>query len=329
LNSNNIKISVIIPVFNAGRYVRKAVESALIQPETAEVILVEDGSTDNSLQVCKSLEAEHEKVRLFVHKSNANLGAGPSRNLGIEKSQCEFIVFLDADDYFLPDRFEAERRIFPENPDVDGVYGAAGSHYYSEKGKRTYDEYGYAETITIDKRISSEEVFETLMGRNGVNGYFILGALTLRKRLLSKTGVFGSMRLHQDSELILKMASLGVLEAGEIERPIINIGIHDSNRIVANPRHSKSQEEMYWALYEWAMSEGFDSRISNAFLDHYHLARIKRSGKFAAFRELFKLAFVNKSFYTNKRQIGIALDHILGGTLLRAYSSVRGIVKGR
>ena len=58
-------ISVIIPVYNAAPFVGKAVESALIQPEVGEVLLIEDGSKDNSLEICKRLAEEYDKVKVL------------------------------------------------------------------------------------------------------------------------------------------------------------------------------------------------------------------------------------------------------------------------
>ena len=98
-----MKISVIIPVYNAGKYVKSAVESALMQDETKGVILVEDGSPDNSLQVCRELAEKHEAVTLYRHPDHQNHGAGESRNFGIEKAACDYIAFLDADDLWKPD----------------------------------------------------------------------------------------------------------------------------------------------------------------------------------------------------------------------------------
>lgn len=77
-----MKISVIIPVYNAEKYVRRAVESALQQEKCGEVILVEDRSPDNALEVCKKLESEYKNLILYQHEGNANKGPGPSRNLG-------------------------------------------------------------------------------------------------------------------------------------------------------------------------------------------------------------------------------------------------------
>ena len=86
-------ISVIIPVYNAATFLRKAVESAVNLDEVKEILLVEDASTDNSLELCRTLQTEHPKVKLFQHPDQGNHGAGATRNLGLEKATQEFIAF--------------------------------------------------------------------------------------------------------------------------------------------------------------------------------------------------------------------------------------------
>lgn len=76
-----MKISVVIPVYNAEKYVESAVNSALQQKETAEVILVEDNSPDNALAICTKLSQDNPRVRLIRHSDGENHGAGESRNL--------------------------------------------------------------------------------------------------------------------------------------------------------------------------------------------------------------------------------------------------------
>lgn len=91
-------ISVVMPCFNAERYLREAVESVLNQTYPyAELIAVDDGSTDKTKTILQSFG---NRVRLIEQK---NLGAGPARNAGIKHSKGEFIAFLDADDYWSPD----------------------------------------------------------------------------------------------------------------------------------------------------------------------------------------------------------------------------------
>ena len=121
-----MQVSVITPVYNAEKFLRQAVFSALALEEVGEIILIEDNSPDGALKVCQELEAEHERVKLFRHPNGENRGASASRNLGIKVANCEYISFLDADDFFAPDRFSHTKKIFSEKPGADGVYEAIG-----------------------------------------------------------------------------------------------------------------------------------------------------------------------------------------------------------
>lgn len=97
-------ISVIMPCFNGGNYVAEGVRSALVQTYGhIEVIVVDDGSTDNSLEVLQSIHSKDNRLKVIVQN---NKGAGPARNRGLEESSGEFITFLDADDYWSPDCLE-------------------------------------------------------------------------------------------------------------------------------------------------------------------------------------------------------------------------------
>lgn len=115
------KVSVIIPIFNVGHFLNKAVKSALAQPEVDEVILIEDGSKDDSLKVCQNLKAQYNNIVLLRHPKGENKGVGHSRNLGIVTAKNEFIAFLDADDWYLPDRFIIDKILF-ENPSIMATY---------------------------------------------------------------------------------------------------------------------------------------------------------------------------------------------------------------
>lgn len=113
--SLQFNISVIIPFYNAAKYVRESVKSALVFDEVGEIILIEDNSPDNAIEVCLELEKKYEKVKLFCHPNFENRVAAASRNFGIVKSKFEYIAFFDADDYFLPNRFQAASKILSDN----------------------------------------------------------------------------------------------------------------------------------------------------------------------------------------------------------------------
>lgn len=90
------KVSVVIPVFNTKKYLKKCIESVLNQTyANIEIILVDDGSQDGSDKVCDAFAEEHEGVCVF-HKLNGGLSS--ARNLGIEHATGEYILFLDSDD---------------------------------------------------------------------------------------------------------------------------------------------------------------------------------------------------------------------------------------
>lgn len=89
-------VSVIMPVYNAGESLRKSIESAMYQSYTnIEVLLVDDGSTDNSGKVCDEYALQDKRVKA-IHKKNG--GPSDARNVGIEHSRGEFMFFMDADD---------------------------------------------------------------------------------------------------------------------------------------------------------------------------------------------------------------------------------------
>lgn len=113
-------LSVIIPVYNGEKYVRRAVESVLHQPEShlIEVLIINDGSKDNSGSVCDQLADEYENVRV-IHKENG--GVSSARNLGIEHVNGKYVGFLDCDDWWEPEVFDhalAEEMLSKDSVDV-------------------------------------------------------------------------------------------------------------------------------------------------------------------------------------------------------------------
>lgn len=99
------KVSVVIPVYNCEKFIRRAVESVVNQPDsqTIQIILVDDGSTDNSGFICDELQKEFPNILVF-HQKNAGVSA--ARNLGIEHAEGEWLSFLDSDDYLFGGFFD-------------------------------------------------------------------------------------------------------------------------------------------------------------------------------------------------------------------------------
>lgn len=99
------KITVIVPVYNAEMYLKRCVDSILMQSYTNyELILVDDGSKDGSCVMCDSIAKQDIRVQV-IHQENA--GAGAARNAGLTKTQGDYIVFVDSDDMIRQGYFEA------------------------------------------------------------------------------------------------------------------------------------------------------------------------------------------------------------------------------
>lgn len=119
------KVSVIVPMYNVEKYIGRAIESLIGQTfKDIEIILVDDGSNDNTLKQAKSYKDERIKI---LTKNNA--GAASARNLGILNASSEYLMFLDADDYYEPDCIEkAYYAITDSNSDIC----IFGSHFIDE-----------------------------------------------------------------------------------------------------------------------------------------------------------------------------------------------------
>ncbi|WP_262150633.1 glycosyltransferase family 2 protein [Chryseobacterium foetidum] len=267
-----MKISVIIPVYNAEKYIVQAVESALQFNEVFEVILIEDQSPDNALEVCQKLCNKYDRVKLFQHPDKKNHGAGASRNLGLEKAAGDFIAFLDADDYYLPNRFDAEKELF-KNSEVEGVYGALGVHYYTEKAKKQYYHIYQDKLDTVYKKADPKDVCPGQMNLRGSFGLIHLDTLTIRKSALSKMDKMfeTSLRLHQDTEFTIRLAFYLQLYTGINDRAIAIRGIHESNRITkvetkqTKPATTKIllwQKLKNWAETEQKLPEEYKTHIN-------------------------------------------------------------------
>lgn len=117
---SNIDISVIIPVFNQEHCIQKCIDSVLSQEHvTFEIIIIDDGSTDDTLNVCNHHASIHPNIKV-IHQENAGLAS--ARNTGLDNAIGEYITFLDSDDYLSPNAFHKMLKAISYNS-VDVVIG--------------------------------------------------------------------------------------------------------------------------------------------------------------------------------------------------------------
>ena len=127
-----MSFSVVIPLYNKAPYVKKALESVIDQSfRDFELIVVDDGSTDDSLRVAKDVLAGSTINYQLIHQDNA--GVSTARNNGVAASHRDYICFLDADDWWAPNFLERMDWLIKEYPDA-GIYGV--NYYIISRGKQ-------------------------------------------------------------------------------------------------------------------------------------------------------------------------------------------------
>lgn len=305
-----MNISVIIPVYNAEKYITQAVDSALQFPEVSEIILVEDKSPDNALEICKQLENQHSRVKLFQHPDKGNHGAGASRNLGMQNASGDFVAFLDADDYYLPNRFDAEKELF-KNKDVDGVYGAIGVHYWSDKAREDYFSVYGNKLTTVYKNHEPQDVFPGQLNLRGSFGLFSIDALTLRASALKRVQPWMKthLRLHQDTEFLFRLSYYVKLYPGILDQAVAMRGVHENNRISQvdskKVKASNSRVMLWREVHQWAQSE-------ETMPDEYklHIKRMHRSWEIANANPAKKFGMIAKYLLLDYKSILSGLYNI-------------------
>lgn len=126
------QVSVIIPVYNCERYLAESIESVLTQTcRPAEVIVVDDGSTDRTAQVARQYEPE------IIYFYQPNAGCSAARNQGVQLSSGSYMAFNDSDDLWVKNKLDLQVQVFQDYPLVDAVFGHVKQFYSPDLNKET------------------------------------------------------------------------------------------------------------------------------------------------------------------------------------------------
>jgi glycosyltransferase involved in cell wall biosynthesis len=216
-----IKISVIIPVYNAEKFIERAVQSVLIQPEVDEIILIDDGSKDASYEIIQDLASKNDFIRILTHPGRMNKGPAATRNLGILNTKNEWIAFLDADDYYLDNRFKKDVEIINKNSNVDGVYGNVDYN-------NNYEDTNPYNISQLDNVLQKDLFFE--MSPIGKRGRFHINALLIKKAKLIEIKNFDeTLRFGEDILLFLKLSIVANLVNNMLQNSFSVKESHDDN----------------------------------------------------------------------------------------------------
>lgn len=176
---DNIIVSIIVPVYNAGNYLRECVEGVIKQTFLSwELLLFDDGSTDNSYEIARSFAAFDSRVIVY-HKSNS--GVSDTRNIALDYSRGKYIIFLDADDYWYDDSFLEMLVSLAEANNLDIIRGEYKA--VSPEGKDLF-----IRKIPQNKmKIANKVIDSADFIRNAIAGEFFLVLSLFRKDAIGGT----------------------------------------------------------------------------------------------------------------------------------------------
>ncbi|HBR15685.1 MAG TPA: hypothetical protein DD723_09160 [Candidatus Omnitrophica bacterium] len=183
------KVSVIIPTYNRSDFIGRAIESVLKQTfQDYEIIIVDDGSTDETREIVLWLSKVNDKIKYFYQP---NKGVSAARNRGLEEAKGEFIAFLDSDDSWAPEKLALQVKILEEHPRVGIVY--AIMPMVDEKG----------ESLGATQEHSGNN-FKDLIVKGG---HYPTSAVITRKASFQKAGLFDeAMPILEDIDMWLRIA---------------------------------------------------------------------------------------------------------------------------
>ncbi|MEI7896514.1 MAG: glycosyltransferase family A protein [bacterium] len=192
-NDIGITITAIIPVFNGKKYLKIAIESIVYQTYNVnELIIIDDGSTDNSLE---SIEGMNAPFPIYKIKQK-NVGQSAARNNGVKLAKSEFIAFLDQDDYWLPQHIEKLAAPFRSDPTLGWVY--SNLNQIDEDGKTINIELLNYSPSTHPKR--------QLTACLGHDLFILPSATIIRKSAFDQIGGFDErLSGYEDDDLFLRL----------------------------------------------------------------------------------------------------------------------------
>jgi len=260
-------ISIITPVYNVEKFIVETIESVINQTYTNwELILIDDGSTDNSGDICKQYTEKDKRIKYF-YKTNS--GQAAARNVGIKNAKGEYITFLDSDDLYSKDKLAQHFIDIIENP-ADFYYGA-GYMLFENRIKNKTETYSW-----FYGKYSGIEFFKILYHSCAVN----INSVFLKKELFNSIGYFDEsteLRGTEDWDFWLRIAKKVKSIYGN-PTPKVYYRIHE------NGIHFQRANML---IGKWKIYEKYDNDK-----DVHSLAR-KREYRYV-FRELTKHLLIEK-----------------------------------
>lgn len=214
------KVSVIVPTYNSGSYVKETLLSILAQPyQNLEIIVVDDASTDNTAEVVNALNSD--KIN-YIRLPENHGGPSKARNIGIKNARGEYIAIFDSDDLMLPGRIESAVSKMDELSEVGMVCTDAvkfddnkGDYAYNHLNPKHYGKFNSLKTHCVGSNfyiIGKKQAYDCLFYEN----YVQTSSVTIRKKVFDEIGYFDESFTNADDWdmwfRILQSYDLGYLD---------------------------------------------------------------------------------------------------------------------
>ena len=228
------KVSVIVPIYNSEKYLEKCIKSIVEQSlKEIEIILINDGSTDNSHAICEKYKEKYPEKIMYIN--NKNIGCSATRNLGLKKANAEYIAFVDSDDYIEKDMYE---RMYSKmkNKDLDLVI--TGVKYKKVNGN------------LIKRKLPkvSLKKFEKLEEKNLI--MLVVNKL-FKKEIIEKRKINFLEECHYQEDLLFSFQyTIYAKKIETIREEYYNYILHGSNSVY-NIEKRLDAFETYRNLYEY------------------------------------------------------------------------------
>jgi GT2 family glycosyltransferase len=220
-------VGVGIPSYNHARHLPAAIESVLGQTlRDVEVVIGDDGSTDDSLEIAERYAAAHpERVRVVTHPSGAHLGIAPTGNLCRSQLHARYVLGLPSDDVLYPDALEREVELMERRRDLGFVYGYA--HRIDAAGRRIPGAWTFGRNVT-----RGGGTVERLVQGNKIPAMTVM----FRRECLERVGPEDETLVYSDWEFFTRAASHW--KVGFLPRALAMHRIHGTNTSFAVPRET-------------------------------------------------------------------------------------------
>ena len=205
-------VSIVMPAYNAVKYIHRAVESVLRQTYTDwELLIVDDGSADGTEQLIQNLIEMDERIKLV--KNRENIGVAETRNRGVELAKGEWIAFLDSDDIWHPDKLQEQLELYQRNRTP---FIFTGSGFMDASGELLNYELSVPETIG----------YRELLKQNVISCSSVL----IRKELAQKYPMEHSEKMHEDFAVWLSILKQEHIKAAGVNKPLLIYRISEKSK---------------------------------------------------------------------------------------------------